>query len=188
MSPFHPHLIDPDRAFLLVVDYQERYRGVLHEWERTVERASILVRGAVLLGIPVLYTEQYPRGLGPTCTEMGSAFGHAEVPRFEKRTLSALGAPGLVGHLEQLLRRQAIVAGIETHACVSQTVHDLLVRGFAVHLPVDALSSRRPFEHEQGLAKMLRAGALPCSVEQALFELLRSADHPEFKAIQQLVK
>lgn len=182
----HPHMLRQEQAFLLVIDLQEGYRKALWEWQRTLERACVLIRGARLLDLPILYTEQYPKGLGPTASEVQEVLGSAR--RFEKRSLSALGAPGLPEHLAGLRRRHAIVCGIETHACINHTVHDLLEQRFTVHLPVDALSSRRPLEHEQGRAKLLRAGALASSVEQVLLECLRSADHPAFRAVQALLK
>jgi nicotinamidase-related amidase len=182
----HPNLVDPQRAFVLLIDVQEGYRKALHEWERTVSRIGVLLRGARFLDLPVIYTEQYPKGLGSTAAELTEFLGDA--PRFEKQSLSALGAPGLMEHVLGLRRPQAVVCGAETHACVNNTVHELVASEFSVHLPVDALSSRRPFEHEQGLQKMLRAGALPSSVEQLLFECLRTADHPAFKSVQSLLK
>jgi nicotinamidase-related amidase len=182
----HPNLVDGAQAFVLAVDLQESYRKALFEWERTVERARVLLSAARILELPILYTEQHPKGLGPTASELSVALEGAA--RFEKRTLSALGAPGLADALSALGRRQAIVCGIETHACINQTAHDLLARGYTVHLPADALSSRRPFEHEQAYAKLVRAGALATSVEQVLLECLRSADHPAFKPVQALLK
>jgi nicotinamidase-related amidase len=182
----HARVLDPARAFLLVVDLQETYRDKLHEWERTLRRSELLVRGARLVGLPVFYTEQYPRGLGATAPELHAALDGAA--RFEKRTLSALGAPGLREALLALGRRQAIVCGIETHACINHTVHELLASGFAVHLPADALSSRSPRDHELAWHKMMGSGAIPGSVESVLFECLRSADHPAFKAVQALFK
>jgi nicotinamidase-related amidase len=182
----HPRIVDPAQAFLLVIDLQEAYREALFEWERTVARAIVMIRAAGLIGLPLLYTEQYPQGLGSTAPEVAAALGDA--PRFEKRSISALGAPGLAEHVLALGRRQAIVVGIETHACVNQTTHDLLDWGFAVHLPADALSSRRPLEHEHGYRKLLESGAIGGSVEGILLECLRSADHPEFKAVQALLK
>ena len=182
----HPHLVDADRAFLLVVDLQEAYRSVLWEWERTLERARVLIRGAGLIGLPTLYTEQYPKGLGSTAPEVLEALGPA--PRFEKRTLSALGAPGLPEQIHALGRRQVIVCGIETHACINHTVHELLGQSAIVHLPCDALSARREREHGLGLDKLLRSGAIGGSVEGILLECLRSADHPEFKSVQALLK
>jgi nicotinamidase-related amidase len=182
----HPSLVDADQAFLLVVDLQEAYRKALHGWDSVIARACLLCRGAQQLSLPVVYTEQHPKGLGRTAPEVLDALGPA--PRFEKRSLTALGAPGLLEHLSALGRRQAIVCGIETQACINHTVHDLLGRGFTVQLAADAIGGRRLFEHEQAYAKMLRSGALAGSVEQILLECLRSADHPAFKAVQALLR
>jgi nicotinamidase-related amidase len=182
----HPNVSDAERSFLLVVDLQQSYAGQLHEWDRTVERACILIRAAHEVGLPVLYTEQYPRGLGPTTPRVQAALGAA--PRFEKRTLSCWGAAGLAEHVTRLDRRQAIVCGIETHACISQTAHELLAQGYRVHLPHDALGSRRLHEHELGFQKLLLSGALPASVESVVLEWVRSADHPKFRAVQALIK
>jgi nicotinamidase-related amidase len=182
----HPRLLDQTRAFLVVVDLQEAFRKTLHEWERTIARARVLIRGAHALELPVFYTEQYPKGLGETVPEVREALAGAQ--RFEKRTLSALGAPGLAHTLARLGRNQAIVAGIETQACINQTVHELLAAGYQVHLAEDALSSRRPFDHASALAKLLASGAIGGSVESLLFECLRSADHPAFKSVQALLK
>ncbi len=182
----HTNVIDPEQAYLLVVDLQETYRSKPFEWERTVERACVMIRAAHSLELPVLFTEQYPNGLGHTAPEVREALGDA--PGFEKRTLSALGAAGLPEHLVSLRRSQAIVCGIETHACINQTVHDLLGRGAPVHLPCDALSSRHEREHLLGLDKLLRSGAIGGSVEGIVLECLRSADHPKFKSVQALLK
>ena len=182
----HPNLVDPERAFLLVVDLQEAYRDKLHAWERTIARSCTLIRGAHELGIPVLCTEQHPKGLGHSAPEVREALG--DLRPFEKRTLSALGAPGLWDALERLGRDQAIVCGIETHACINQTVHDLLGRGIAAHLAEDAVSSRHELDHALAVRKMLASGALGGSVESLLLECLRSADHPAFKRVQALLK
>lgn len=180
-------MIDINKALLISIDYQEGYRPVLHRWDQTIDRARILLSGMDLLDIPIIYTEQYPKGVGPTCQEIADVLPPAS-RRFEKQTLSACGAPGLIEYLEDLRRNQVIVAGIETHACINHTVHDLLERNYTVHLPIDTLSSRRTLEHEQGLEKMLRGGALPSSVEQVLLELVQSANHPKFKLVRQLIK
>jgi nicotinamidase-related amidase len=182
----HPNVVASERAFLLVIDLQQSYAGQLYEWERTVERACVLIRAAREIGLPVVYTEQYPKGLGPTAERVRAALGDA--PRFEKRTLSCLGAAGLPEHLEALERDQAIVCGIETHACVNHTVHGLLARGFRVHLPEDALGSRKRLDHELAYQKMLASGAIASSVETAVLEALRTADHPAFKAVQALIR
>ncbi len=182
----HGNVVDPEQAYVLVVDLQETYRGKLFEWERTVERACVLIRAAHMLELPILYTEQYPKGLGATAPEVLDALGDS--PGFEKRTMSALGAGGLLEYVATLERSQAIVLGIETQACINQTVHDLLGRGTPVHLAVDAVSSRHEREHTLALDRLLRSGALGSSVEGIVLECLRTADHPSFKSVQALLK
>jgi nicotinamidase-related amidase len=182
----HPRVIDASQAFLLVVDLQETYRDKLHEWSRTVSRAAILIRAARLLELPVLCTEQYPKGLGSTAPEIREAL--ADTPIFEKRTFSALGAPEMPAHVLSLGRRHAIVCGIETHACINQTAHDLLDWGLRVHLPEDAISARRASDHAAGYRKILDSGAIGASVESVLLECMRTADHPAFRSVQALLK
>ena len=182
----HPNLVHPEDAFLLVIDVQERYRTALEDWDGVASRVRTLIQGAHLVELPIVYTEQYPKGLGSTGPEILEVLANAT--RFEKRTISALGAPDLSTHLEQLGRREAIVCGLETHACINQTVHALLANGFRVHLPFDALASRHALDHEQGYRKMLASGAIGSSVETILLECLQSADHPAFKPVQELLK
>jgi nicotinamidase-related amidase len=107
--------------------------------------------------------------------------------RFEKTSFSCLGALGLREHLRSLGRDQVVVAGIETHVCVNQTVHDLLHEGWQPHLVRDALSARFALEDETGFSKMVGSGAVPTSVEALLFEWLRDAKASAFKAIHKLV-
>ena len=182
----HDHLLDPQRSFLLVIDLQQTYADKLHEWDRTVERAAIAIRAARALEVPVVFTEQYPRGLGPTTPRIVDALGDAT--RFEKRSLSCWGAAGLPEHVRALDRNQAILTGLETHACVSQTAHEMLAAGLQVHAVEDALGSRSRSDHEVGYQKMLMAGALPASVESVVLEWLRTADHPGFRPVQALLK
>ncbi len=175
-----------ERSVLLVIDLQESYRGKLANETRVVEATARLLDAAGLLGIPAILTEQYPKGLGGTRREIAEHVPD-EVARFEKKSFSALGATGLLDHLRSLGREQVVVAGVETHVCVGQTVHDLLAEGFQPHAVRDAISARFPLEDETGFAKMIGSGAVPASVEGALFEWLRDARSPEFKAIHRLV-
>jgi nicotinamidase-related amidase len=179
----HPSLLARDRAALVVVDVQEAFRPAVEAFEDTAGRVAVLVRGARELGIPVHVTEQYPKGLGRTVPEVADALGDDADP-VEKTVFSACRAEGF--DLDG--RDQAIVCGIETHVCVSQTVHDLLDQGVQVHVPVDAVSSRTGSDKRVGLDKMERACALPSSVETALLELVGAAGTDEFKAIQGLIK
>jgi nicotinamidase-related amidase len=186
MVPNPGRLLDRARSVLFVIDLQESYRGKLHAEERVVRAARQLLGAAGELRLPVIVTEQYPKGLGPTRAEVAEAIP-AAAARFEKTSFSALGAPGLREHLRALGRDQVVVTGIETQVCVSQTVHELLAEGLQVHLPGDAVSARFPLEHEAGCAKMQASGAVPACVEGVLFEWLRNARTPEFKAIHRLV-
>jgi nicotinamidase-related amidase len=171
-------LLDRGRACLLVVDVQEAFRSYA-SFAQVADGAGKLVRGAQLLAVPVLATEQYPRGLGASAPEVGLD----GVPKLEKTVFSAARADGFdLGGAEQ-----ALVCGIETHVCVSQTVHDLLADGLEVHVAADATGSRHELDHERGLERMERAGAVVTTVEAALFELLEHAGTPEFKAIQKLI-
>ena len=106
----------------------------------------------------------------------------------EKTAFSSCGAAGFVASLKELNIAQVIVCGIEAHICVSQTAHDLLAAGFQVHLLVDCISSRFEVNKKAGLDKMMQSGAVPSSVEMALFELMRDSKHAQFKAIQKLIK
>jgi nicotinamidase-related amidase len=173
-------LLERERAAVVVVDVQEAFRGY-ETFDDVAAACGRLVEGARILGVPVVATAQYPKGLGPIVPEVGLEDGEAPV---EKTAFSAVRAEGfdLAG------RDQAVVCGIEAHICVSQTVHDLLAQGVEVHVARDAVGSRRPVDLEVGLSKMERAGAVASSVETALFELLERAGTPEFKAVQQVIK
>jgi hypothetical protein len=166
-----------------VVDVQEAFRKALPDFDQTARSVATLVQGAVAMRVPMVVTEQYPRGLGHTVPEVAEHLPDGLQP-IEKVCFSAAEADGF--DLDE--RDQALVCGIEAHVCVSQTVLDLLDRGVEVHLVGDAVGSRTEENRELGLHKAERAGAVLTSVETALFELLRGSDAPEFKQVQALVK
>lgn len=183
----HPKILDPKTAALVVVDIQEGFRNAIPDFALVASRASTAVRGFQILGVPVIVTEQYPKGLGPTAEEI-----HFVLPDdfevFEKTAFSSCGAEPFVAKLEELGIEQVVLCGLETHVCVNQTAHDLLERGFQVHILMDSVCSR--FEHDKlaGLAKMQSSGVVPSSIEMAFFELMRDAKNEHFKEIQALVK
>lgn len=179
-------MLDRARSLLLVIDLQESYRGKLHEEPRTLAGARRLLQAAGVLGVPVALTEQYPKGLGATRPEIAECLPPGTV-RFEKTSFSCLGAPGLRERLAEAGRDQIVVAGIETHVCVGQTIQDLLDARFQVHAVRDAIGARFALDDETGWARVLAAGARPASSEGVLFEWLRDARTPEFKAIHKLV-
>jgi nicotinamidase-related amidase len=174
--------LDPSRAALVVVDVQEGFRRAIPDFDRIAAAAATLARGAEAMELPILVTEQYPKGLGATVPEVAAALPEGTEP-LAKTVFSAAAADGFdLGG-----REQAIVCGIETHVCVNQTVLDLLDRGVEVHVAADAVGSRSAANRELGLAKAERAGAWLTSVETALFELLGAAGSERFKAVQKLI-
>lgn len=172
---------------VLVIDLQESYRTVLHGWTGVERNCVLAVRGAALLGLPIIVTEQYPRGLGSTSGAVASELPPG-TPRVEKMTMSCCGAPEFLERLDALGRRQVLVTGIETHACVNQTVQELRARDLEVHVARDATSSRLERFVGPAWERMLAAGALATTVEQALLEAVRSASAPEFRSLQRLFK
>jgi nicotinamidase-related amidase len=175
-------VLDRGRAALVVVDVQEAFRPAVLDFDRVAAGAATLVRGARILELPVIVTQQYPRGLGATVPELAEHLDGIEA--LDKVCFSAAAAEGFDLHG----RDQALICGIESHVCVSQTAHDLLDRGVQVHVARDAVSSRTEENRELGLHKMEGAGAVVTSVETALFELLGAAGTDEFKQVQALVK
>jgi nicotinamidase-related amidase len=175
--------LDRERAALVVIDVQEAFRKAVPEFGAVATATATLVEGAKELGIPVIVTEQYPKGLGETVPEVAEHLPDGTDP-IDKVCFSAAEADGFdLGG-----RDQALVCGIETHVCVNQSALDLLDRGIETHVAQDAVASRTDENKRLGLHRMERAGAVVTSVETALFELLRGSDAPEFKKVQALVK
>ena len=197
----HQNILDVENALLVVVDVQERFRGHIDQYDNLIGAVATLVRGVERLSVPVLVTEQYPRGLGSTVAEIKDIESPPDAVSteqlrqviqerrfFEKDHFSAAVAPDFLDTLKAYGRNQLIVCGIEAHVCVNQTVHDLLNLGYQVHVVVDAVASRTPVNKENGLAKMFASGAIPATVEMVLFELLVRSGTAQFKQVQSLVK
>ena len=176
-----------DETGLLVVDVQERFAPVIHEMERVVHGCVIAIRAARELELPIYVTEQYPAGLGKTVPEIVDVLGDAYRPT-EKFSFSACGADGLSEAIETSRRKSLLVVGIEAHVCVMQTVLDLLDDGYDVFPVADAISSRSPEDRSLALDRMRVSGATLVSTEMLLFELLRTAKDPRFRALQKLIK
>jgi nicotinamidase-related amidase len=183
----HARVLDRADSVLVVIDVQEAYRGVTVEHERMVRGVRRLIEAAKILDIPILATEQYPKGLGHLVAEVAESLP-AGLEVVEKLSLSCYAEARFAGRLDGFKRRQVLVCGIETHACVNQTAHDLLDRGYAVHIPFDATSSRFEHDYRVGWEKIIGSGAVPTTVEMACLEWIRTAQAPEFKAIQKLIK
>ncbi|MEI7836671.1 MAG: isochorismatase family protein [Planctomycetota bacterium] len=173
------------KTLLVIVDIQDKLARVMPERDALVESVSRLIRGAGVLGVPILFTEQNPAGLGPTVPELRPLLGGVPIV---KRAFSCCGEPAFVQALRASGRRQVLLAGMETHVCVYQTARDLRADGYEVEVVVDAVASRTAANRALGLEKIRAAGAGVTSVEAALFELLGVADGPSFKEILQIVK
>ncbi len=183
----HPNLLAAGSTALVVIDIQEAFRNAIPEFPVVASRASVAVRGFQILGVPVIVTEQYPKGLGRTAEEIQLVLADDSTV-FEKTAFSSYGSAPFVKLLKKAEAKQIVLCGLETHVCVNQTAHDLLDGGFQVHLLMDCVCSR--FEHDKqgGISKMLASGALASSVEMAFFELMRDATHEKFKEIQALIR
>ncbi len=177
-------LLERNRAALLVIDVQERINSVMAD-QGHLSRIEVLVEACHALEVPVLASEQYPQGLGPTVDSLASLLGE-DLPG--KLTFSCSRDDGFGGAIEASGRKQIIVTGIETHVCVLQTAIDLVNAGYEVHVPHDAVNSRRPADKQWALHRMAAAGAVITATESALFELLERCDTADFKTVAKLIK
>jgi nicotinamidase-related amidase len=176
-----------DDALLLLVDMQEKLQPLIADDARLRSRAAALAEGCRLLGVPVVVTEQYPKGLGATVRELDGAL-KAAGGAVAKTSFSCASDASVRAAIEATGRRSVLLAGVEAHICVLQTALDLMDRGYAVHVVEDAVGSRAPTDKEAGLARLRKNGAEPSTVEMALFELMGDAKHPRFREVQALIK
>lgn len=174
--------LDPPTSLLCVVDVQEKLLPAVPESDRVVAAAGRLADAAGLLGVRCVLTEQYPRGLGRTAAALAARLP----PPIEKLAFSCCGAEAFAACLPAELE-SVLLCGLETHVCVAQTALDLLARGLAVFVAVDAVASRHAIDHEVALRRLEGAGAVLTTSEAVLFEWCRSADHPRFRDVRPLV-
>jgi nicotinamidase-related amidase len=179
--------LERKNALLLVVDVQERlFKAMPADGQAPLlKNLDILVKAARRLDVPVVASEQYPKGLGPTVASLRESLPDAPLSKLE---FSCGGNEAIANALKRSGRRQVVVAGMETHVCVYQTVRDLARSGFTVFVPRDAVISRTPDNKAAGLALCEKAGAVLTSTEAAVFDLLGVAGTPEFKDISTLLK
>ena len=174
--------LDPARTAIVVVDLQERLLPAIHERERVEQNSLLLLRLAEALSMPVLLTTQYEKGLGKTVPAVLAAA--PGVSPIDKVSFGCFQSEPFLAGLEALPeRKQLVVAGIESHICVTQTVLGALERGFSVHVASDAVGSRTEENRVIGLRRMEKAGAVLSSVEMAVYELLGRSDTAAFKKL-----
>ncbi|MGD9562568.1 MAG: hydrolase [Pyrinomonadaceae bacterium] len=184
---YHENTLSNEDSVLLIVDVQEAFRDAIGNFAMIASNIARAASGFDLLGLPVIVTEQYPKGLGPTAEEIKVSLAEKFEP-IEKTAFSAFGSADVRIKLEELAQRQIVLCGIETHVCVNQTAHDLLANGYAVHLLSDCVGSRYEHDRLAGLEKMRSSGAVTSSVEMALFEIMRDSKHAKFRQVQALIK
>jgi nicotinamidase-related amidase len=177
-------LLERAKSLLLLVDMQERLVPFMAGAADVTARCGILLTAANALEVPVLASEQYPKGLGGTIPDLAALAPR----RLEKLEFSAYANSAIKDELTRAGRPQIVLAGVEAHVCVLQTGLELIAAGFQVFVAADAVASRRPESREVALQRMARAGATPITVEMALFEWLRSAGAPEFRSISKLIR
>jgi hypothetical protein len=173
-------------AIVLGVDFQEHLVPILADKELFIANSARFLKGVGLLGLPILVSEQYPKGLGPTVAPIKEAAGDAHY--LSKRSFSCCDEPAIVSALEQSGKKTVVLLGCETHICVMQTAVDLKAAGYDVAVVADCCASRFPQNRDLGLQRMEKEGVIVTGSESLLFELLRDSRAPEFKAVQALVK
>jgi len=178
------------RAALLVVDIQERLAPAMPEevLAKLIKNTRILITAARTLHLPIVVSQQYPKGLGATIAPIEEALDGAVVHRFDKLEFSAEAAPGFAALVPKLDRDQWIVCGMETHVCVYQTLRGLVTRGFQAHVVADAVCSRTKANWQIGLGLAERTGAIVTSTEVCVFDLLERAGSDEFKLLSKAIK
>ena len=180
--------IDPNQAVLMVIDFQEKLLPLIVGKEAMMRRASVAVRAAKVLEIPVVWTEQYVKGVGPTDANLKALLEDAGTEAVEKMTFSCCGVAPVKDRLAELARPQVLVVGMETQVCVQQTVLDLLIGGYRPYLLVDATGSRKAAEHDIAVRRMENAGAIVTTVESAIFDMMKIAGTATFKAMLKIIK
>jgi nicotinamidase-related amidase len=189
-------LLDRDRSVLVVIDLQGKLLEIVEHPARVITATTRLLSLAGMFDVPVVLTEQYPKGMGPTHAQVRAAYDATPAPKrtLEKTSFGCAGDPAFAGLLDELRprgrseERQVVVAGIEAHVCVMQTVVELLRRGDQVHLAWDAVSGRGAGYVQQALARMAQAGAVVTNHESVGFEWMRDKKHPRFREMSELFK
>ncbi|RJP20382.1 MAG: isochorismatase family protein [Deltaproteobacteria bacterium] len=183
-------VLNREDAVLILVDIQARLVPAIDKelYARSLKNFKIAIEAAGTLGLPILLTEQYPKGLGRTVPEVLQALEGRDYRLIEKMTFSCARDEGFLAVVAKTGRRQVVIAGMETHVCVYQTSVDLVNAGYDVFVLDDAVSSRFPHNYQSGIAALRDAGAAVVSTETAVFQLMKVAGTPEFKKISSLLR
>lgn len=175
----------PEDTVLMLIDIQEKLVPAMPYGQKVIQNTNILIAAADKLNIPIIATEQYPRGLGKTVSQL--SINSDRVSLYEKITFNGC-IEEVKTYLKQLNKRKILIAGMETHICVFQTIRELLALGYQVFVIGDAVCSRTKENYLNGLALMSAMGAVVTNTETVAFDLIKEAGTPLFKEISKLVK
>lgn len=182
--------LQPETTAVIVIDVQERLAPAMpeHRYQQLLRSSRILLEAARLFSSPVLATEQYPGGLGPTVAEISKQLEAMQVSPREKLSFSAWDSAGFADEFKACNANAAVVIGMEAHVCVYQTVRDLVEAGIEVHVPIDGVCSRRDDHRDVGIDLCVAAGAVRTTTESIVFDWLGVAGNVEFKALSKLIR
>jgi nicotinamidase-related amidase len=179
-------MLDIEKCSLVVVDVQGKLAALMYDRETLFKNIQILIKAAKILDIPILWCQQCPNALGPTIPQIADLL--ADIQPINKASFSCCGDEKFISKLNSINRPQILLCGIETHVCIYQTAVDLREKDYCVNVIADAVSSRTLDNKQIAITKMQAIGINIYSTEMALFELLKTADHPQFKQIAKLIK
>ena len=174
---------------LLIIDIQERLASAMSAdvLDKIIKNNNVLLSAANALDIPVIHSEQYPKGLGNTVSTLAEHFPESS-QSVTKTSFACSGAEEFDDLIAKPKRQQIIITGIESHICVLQTALQLQQQGYAVYVVEDAICSRKKFNHKNAVKRLRQSGVIISNVESVLFEWLGDAMHPEFKTLSKLIK
>ena len=180
-------MFDTENSLLVIVDVQQKLMNVMSNSESCLAKVRLLANSAALMNVPVIVTEQYPKGLGPTVDAVREVLAE-NTPFIEKSAFSCCGADEFNTKIQQSERKNIILCGVESHVCVLQTAVTLLNRGYNVILAADAAGSRNENDKALALSFLRHEGVKVLSTESIVFALLKDSKHPSFKAVSALLK
>lgn len=178
-------ILNKKKTLFVLVDVQERFVPVMHEMDRAMKNINILCKASNILGIPLVVTEQYPKGLGKTHEKVDLP---ANVIKVEKTHFSCFGCEAFAQEIKKIDPKAIVLFGVEAHVCILKTALDAAAKGIEVHVVADAITSRKPENKKIAIKRLRQSGAFIVSTEMILFQLLDKAGTEEFKQISELVK
>jgi|TARA_Y100000310_G_C20652922_1_gene800446 nicotinamidase-related amidase len=177
-------ILTKNNCILLVVDVQEKFRKVIFNFDSTISNITKLIKAFQILKIPIIATEQYPKGLGKTITELNDLIKN----KIEKVEFSCFDNNNFKKIFKKLKRKNIIVAGIESHVCVLRTILDGVKNNYTMHLVADAVSSRKPLDKKIAVERAKQSSAFLTTTEAVIFQLISSSKEKEFKEISRIIK